>query len=655
MNSHSRNSDAIRVFISYSRQDLLAADRFVTALEEEGFKVNIDRRDLPFGEEWVRELTDFIAGSDTVVALVSPAFIASKACNWELSQVRATNKRLVPVVIEPVQIEDLPEAIRKIQLLPAQRAFNFEVHLTPLAEALNTDRQWIKEHTRLADRARQWIVRNRAQALLLRGSALADAEAWQDGQPKAAPAPSDEILELMLASRRAATRRNRAIAAGSLFAALIAFALAGAAAFQWQRAESSYTAARTNLDALIKDLAAEMQKAEGMPIRTVRRILENGQELAANLKEASGGDARLEATRGRIFYQFGKTYQKFNQRTEAIQASDESLAIWRRLTAAHPHDRDYASGLAESLDLAGDLEREQRQFAKARELYDESVRIGSALNIRFPANADYAVQLSKTLIRLGDLDRFDKKIAEAKVRYAKAFEATKGALRATHGKPLIGLQRELTWNYNKIGDVLADLKDYQQAATAYRNGLCVREYLLSKDQFDTQLQHDTSWSLSKITGVKMQTGDLAGALEAEFASLTIRRKLAESDRENLIWRRDAAASLHQIGEIKAKDGALASAIMFFVAASDARLALKRDRPNDPVIAASFEASMTRAREVRAKRLEREADWTERPYREVVAEEEQAAATKAHASARDPSVCFDAIVEGLRRRDGEAQF
>src|SRR5262249_47489071 len=159
--SRTRNSDAIRVFISYSRQDLLAADRFVTALEDEGFKVTIDRRDLPFGEEWLRELADFIAGSDTVVALVSPAFFASKACHCELGQVRATNKRLVPVVIEPVQLEDLPEAIGKIQLLPAQGAFNFEAHLEPLTEALNTDRQWIKEHTRLADRARQWIVRNR--------------------------------------------------------------------------------------------------------------------------------------------------------------------------------------------------------------------------------------------------------------------------------------------------------------------------------------------------------------------------------------------------------------------------------------------------------------------------------------------------------------
>jgi tetratricopeptide (TPR) repeat protein len=653
MRSSLPNSDAIRVFISYSRQDLAAADRLVTALEDEGFKVTIDRRDLPFGEEWLRELTDFIAGSDTVVALVSPDFIASKACNWELGQVRTTNKRLVPVVIEPVPIEDLPEAIAKIQLLPAKGAFNFAAHLKPLAEVLNTDRQWIKEHTRLADRARQWIVRDRAQALLLRGSALKDAEAWQDRQPKTAPAPGDEILELMLASRRAATRRHRAIAAGSAFAAIFAFALAGAAAFQWQRAETSYAAARTNFDTLIKDLAAEMQNAEGMPVTTVSRILQNGQELAANLKEASGGDTRLEATRGSMFYQFGKTYQKINQRTEAIKASFESLEIWRRLAAAHPQNRGYAAAFAESLDLAGDLEREQRQFTKAREYYEESARIGSALNSKYPANPDYAVQLSKTLIRIGDLDRFDKKFAEAKTRYTEAFQTTKGALRRAPGEPIIGLQRELTWNYNKIGDISADLKDYPNADAAYRDGLCVRENLLSKDQTNTQLRHDISWSFSKIAGVKMQTGDFAGALDAEFASLGIRRKLAESDPKNLIWRRDAASSLHQIGEIKAKAGAYASAIAFFVAAAEARLALKKDAPDDAATAVSFAASMTRAREAREKRLEQEADWQERPYREAVAEEEQAAA-KALATGGGPPVCFNAIVEGLRQTGGEAR-
>ena len=55
-------TDAIRVFISYSRRDLNIAGRLVTALEDLGFQVTIDRRDLPYGEEWLKELSDFIAG-----------------------------------------------------------------------------------------------------------------------------------------------------------------------------------------------------------------------------------------------------------------------------------------------------------------------------------------------------------------------------------------------------------------------------------------------------------------------------------------------------------------------------------------------------------------------------------------------------------------
>ena len=46
---------------------MAAADALVLALEGEDFEVTIDRRDLPYGEEWQKELADFIRASDTVV------------------------------------------------------------------------------------------------------------------------------------------------------------------------------------------------------------------------------------------------------------------------------------------------------------------------------------------------------------------------------------------------------------------------------------------------------------------------------------------------------------------------------------------------------------------------------------------------------------
>jgi hypothetical protein len=224
----------LRVFISYSRRDLGDADALVVALEEHGFEVAIDRRDLPYGEEWQKELADFIRGSDTVVWLVSPDSAASKWCNWELGEVGRLNKRLVPVRIRQIDPATLPEALGKIHLLPAEDVFNLDRHLPALVETLNIDRAWLREGTRLADRARQWLAKGRNSGLLLRGVALQDAESWTSHQPKDAPLPPSEVLDLILTSRRGATRRQRWTVGLSLGAAVVGLGLA-ATAFLFQR------------------------------------------------------------------------------------------------------------------------------------------------------------------------------------------------------------------------------------------------------------------------------------------------------------------------------------------------------------------------------------------------------------------------------------
>jgi WD40 repeat protein len=235
--------DKLKLFISYSRRDMAAADLLVTALEGQDFEVTIDRRNLPYGEEWQKELGDFIRDSDTVVWLVSPDSVASKWCNWELGEVGRLNKRLVPVKIRDVALEELPESLGKIHLLPAEGVYDPAAHLAHLVEALNTDGAWTKEATRLADRAREWIAGKRNPGLLLRGAGLKNAEAWSTVHPRSAPPPASEVLELILASRRGAARRQRWAIGGSLAVAAVALSLAGIAWFQRQDSRSRELAA----------------------------------------------------------------------------------------------------------------------------------------------------------------------------------------------------------------------------------------------------------------------------------------------------------------------------------------------------------------------------------------------------------------------------
>ena len=186
----------LNVFVSYSRQDLPRAMQIIEALEARGLACTIDTRDLPYGEKWQRELIDFIKAADAIVFLVSKRSVGSKWCKWEVAQVAAQSKRLVPVVLEHVPVEELPPEISEIHLLPLTVDLPFDERADVLAATLLTDRDWIKEQTRLADRAARWLASRRRSDRLLSGGALREAETWRDRRSASAPLVSQESSRL---------------------------------------------------------------------------------------------------------------------------------------------------------------------------------------------------------------------------------------------------------------------------------------------------------------------------------------------------------------------------------------------------------------------------------------------------------------------------
>ena len=206
------NDQKLKIFLSYARADMQFTDALVVALEGLGIEVTIDRRDLPYGEEWKGELLDFVRAADTIVFTVSPRSVASKWCAWEADQVKALSKRLVPIVLEDVPPAELPAAIGDIHLLPFLRAWDlkhqlptseFQSQCELLALVLNTDRVWLKEHTRLGSLAQRWDATGRPGAQLLRGDEIALADQWISSRPRQSPEPSQLHLAFLQASRDA--------------------------------------------------------------------------------------------------------------------------------------------------------------------------------------------------------------------------------------------------------------------------------------------------------------------------------------------------------------------------------------------------------------------------------------------------------------------
>jgi hypothetical protein len=161
-----RVAETLRIFISYSRRNSAIADVLIDELRTRDFDVTIDRRDLPFGEKWQFELAEFIRLTDTVIWLVSEYSISSKWVNWELDEVAKRNKRLVPVMVADMDRSALPRQLGEIHILPAEGIFEFKRDLGALIQVLETDRVWLKQASRLQDRASEWLSKGRPSALL---------------------------------------------------------------------------------------------------------------------------------------------------------------------------------------------------------------------------------------------------------------------------------------------------------------------------------------------------------------------------------------------------------------------------------------------------------------------------------------------------------
>ena len=129
---------------------------------------------------------------------------------------------MVPIELEAVPHPSLPQEIGDIHLLPFTGVWDpdrgvgdaFLAQTTTLSKLLLTDRAWVKEHTRLGEMARRWDVARakdgvaRAEALLVRGDALADAELWISRRPREAPEPTELHRAYTQESRKAEQARS---------------------------------------------------------------------------------------------------------------------------------------------------------------------------------------------------------------------------------------------------------------------------------------------------------------------------------------------------------------------------------------------------------------------------------------------------------------
>jgi WD40 repeat protein len=213
------------VFISYSRQDKDFVERLHRALADRGYEVWVDWDDIPPSAEWFEEIRAGIASADGVVYVISPDSVVSEVCTRELEHAIEQHKRIVPVVYREPDAGSVPEAAAALNWVFLRDSDDSAAGIEVLVRALETDLEHVRTHTRLGVAAGRWEASGRDTSQLLRGAELAAAEAWLVGVGDKQPEPTQLQREYLLASRQAATHRQRAIIGGVSVALVVAIVL----------------------------------------------------------------------------------------------------------------------------------------------------------------------------------------------------------------------------------------------------------------------------------------------------------------------------------------------------------------------------------------------------------------------------------------------
>ncbi|HYU57354.1 MAG TPA: TIR domain-containing protein [Actinomycetota bacterium] len=214
------------LFVSYSRKDLEFVRGLHRLLTARGKDVWVDWEDIPPTAEWEEEIARAVDSADAFLFVLSPDSVASRVCARELERAIESHKRLIPVLFREVA-EPVPDALARLNWIYTRDGDDLAHAVNTIIGAAETDLERARAHSRLLVRASEWEARGRDASYLLRGSDLVDAEALVTALVEGTELESTaQQSSYVVASRQAATRRQRvtggAVALGLVVAVVLA-------------------------------------------------------------------------------------------------------------------------------------------------------------------------------------------------------------------------------------------------------------------------------------------------------------------------------------------------------------------------------------------------------------------------------------------------
>jgi hypothetical protein len=217
--------------------------RLHDVLREKDYETWVDWEDIPPSAEWMKEIEQGISSADIFLFIVSPVSVNSVICAKEAAFAAQHNKKIIPIVCQETDPTYAPSPIEERQWILSRTDDEFQGAIEQLLKAIDTDLEWVRKHTRFLGRALEWEAAGRERSYLLQGQDLEDGETWLGSGEGREIRPTALQTAFIIASRSAATQRQRVILGSVAAALLVSVVLAIWAVFERDAKEFQRVAA----------------------------------------------------------------------------------------------------------------------------------------------------------------------------------------------------------------------------------------------------------------------------------------------------------------------------------------------------------------------------------------------------------------------------
>ncbi len=197
---------SLDVFISYSKSDAELARQLNDELQTRGKITWFDQENIGSEADLEQEIYRGIESADNFLFILSPRSINSPSCIDEVEYAAKLSKRFITILYQGVNTAELHPELAKVPSIDfRQREGDFYSHINQLLRTLDTDREYIQNHTKWLRRAIEWEKHNNSSDLLLRGSEFVIAQEWfkQANQGKKQPQITELQTKFIESSRDA--------------------------------------------------------------------------------------------------------------------------------------------------------------------------------------------------------------------------------------------------------------------------------------------------------------------------------------------------------------------------------------------------------------------------------------------------------------------